>query len=98
MTRRWLAPLLLALALLIGQLGGFAHSLSHLADHDEGDRPHAACELCVAYSAFDHGAPGTPVVPPVEPITLTPTALQLPAQVETCALPYRSRAPPAALV
>ena len=98
MTRRWLAPLLLALALLMGQLGGFAHALEHLGNPGDSDRPHAACELCVAYSAFDHGAPGSPVVPPAEAGTFTPATLQLPAQAATCALPYRSRAPPAALV
>lgn len=94
MSRRWLAPLLLALALLIGQLGGFAHVLSHLGQADEGDRPHAACELCVAYSAFDHGAPGTPVVPTAEADAFIPLTLARPAWAEAGARAYLSRAPP----
>ena len=51
---------LLLVALTI-QWGGAAHAVSHLGD----DAEHAAqvCELCVAYSAFEHGLANTAAKP-----------------------------------
>jgi len=48
---------LLTASLLLGQLGGLAHGLSHVQDQDH---PHAPCQLCVVYAAFVHAVPATP--------------------------------------
>ncbi|MEW5771550.1 MAG: hypothetical protein AB1831_14455 [Pseudomonadota bacterium] len=93
MLRRHLIALLVGLALLIGQLGGFAHAASHLKEGDK-DRPHTVCELCVAYAALDAGAAAH--VPPVtgEATQIAPDA-PLPTGTGTASLPpYASRAPP----
>lgn len=88
--------LLLAAALLLGQLGGTLHGLSHHGP-DKG-QPHGACQLCAAYSSLDHGA--TAAAPAVltgqifpAPAASVRTTLRL-----TCAPPYLSRAPPVHLV
>lgn len=84
--------LLLTAFLLLGQLGGMVHGLSH---HDgEKERPHAACQLCGAYSAFDHAAAGK-LPAPVAGQSYTPTATQAPVGLERLiCLPYSPRAPP----
>lgn len=46
LTRR-LLPWLFALALLFGQAAAFAHTLTHLDDHDAG-QSEPQCEVCVA--------------------------------------------------
>ncbi len=48
---------LLVALLLALQLGALIHGLTHL--HDLGE-PETVCELCVAYSVFDHALSGLP--------------------------------------
>lgn len=84
--------LLLTAALLLGQLGGLLHGLSHAQEDQE--RPHAPCQLCTAHAALDHAAaaptPGLPVA------ATRPLPFARPASgIERApAPPYRSRAPP----
>ncbi len=84
--------LLLTAFLLLGQLGGVLHGLSHQDESKE--RPHAACQLCAAYSVFDHATAGTlpmavagQTFTPARPVAQSDS--DQPAQ-----LLYRSRAPP----
>lgn len=92
--------LLLAAALLIVQLGGLLHGLSHLTDHhggEHGDEPQTACEWCLAYAGLDQGLAGPPPIPPGRvappaPGHTTPRPGPVPGK-----LPYRSRAPPVRL-
>lgn len=90
--------LLLAAVLLIAQLGGLLHGLSHLAEtEDHGGQPQTACEWCLAYAGLDQGLAGPPPIPPGRvappaPGHTTPRPGPAPGK-----LPYRSRAPPAVL-
>ncbi len=54
--------LLLILALLFAQMGGFAHAISHVVADQSQDQslPHS-CELCEAYTQIDT-ALGSPAV------------------------------------
>ncbi len=84
--------LLLVCALLLTQLGGLLHGLSHKAQDKE--RPHAACQLCAAYASFDHAVAGKSPPPPVQ-ASLAPFALPAAAGMgRVSSLPYRARAPP----
>ena len=82
---------LLFALLLVMQLGGLAHSLTHL--HDLGE-PESVCELCVAYNVFDHALSGA------APARLEPTQSAVSApEARRPVLPrplqaYWSRAPP----
>lgn len=96
MSRTLLGTLLLTLTLLLSQLGGISHALSH--KQADADTPPAACALCAAYAAFDHAhvAPGlhteaNPVLPVAEPLHQTGGG-------QSFGLAYHSRAPPACLV
>lgn len=93
MRSRPLASFLLSLALLFGQLGSFTHAASHLAESDK-ERPHAVCELCVAYAAFDAAAAPTALASHAEGASPTPCAGVAPAAGIASAPPYFSRAPP----
>lgn len=89
--------LLLIATLLIVQLGGLLHGLTHVGEDEHDGQPHAACEWCLAYVALDHGLTHTP---PALPAHLAPpplaSATPRPRATHTD-LPYRSRAPPAHL-
>lgn len=93
MLARTLRLLLLTAALLLTQLGGLLHGLSHQIQ--DQDRPHTPCQLCAAYAALDHGAVGqTP--PPLAVQTFIPGApVADSGSAPRPCLPYRSRAPPA---
>ncbi|GEM_PF-3264324 len=93
MRRNWLAAALLGLALLLGQLGGTLHALSHLAEGDK-DRPHAACQLCVAYSAFDHATPAAHAELAAESAEPAGFAPARHGHTPRSILPYAPRAPP----
>lgn len=60
MTARLSRLLILFAALVLVQLGGLSHGFSHLGD--DADAPHPACELCGAYSAFDHALSASPPI------------------------------------
>lgn len=96
MSRALLRVLLLALVLLLTELGGIIHALTH--QQEEADRPPAACQLCVAYAAFDHAHLGK--APPAMAAAGTSLARpRLPDGIgQHCRLLYRSRAPPSSLV
>lgn len=96
MIHRTLRLLSLLFFVLTVQWGGAAHALSHLDDPDHS--AHAACELCVAYSALDHGQAGPAPLPvadaryhPVAETSATSSTARNDSQ------PYLSRAPPARL-
>lgn len=94
MTRRsGLAGLLLGLAILLGQLGGAIHSLSHLGDAGK-ERPHAACQLCVAYSAFDHASPATHAGLTAESLEVAGIEQHRYGHTPRFTFPYATRAPP----
>jgi len=95
MTARLLRILLLTASLLLGQLGGLAHGLSHVQDQD---RPHAPCQLCVAYAAFDHAVPATPGPLSAEHVSPRSADAAVAAVVAATFAPYRARAPPPCLV
>lgn len=93
MRSRHFIALLLSLALLLGQLGGIAHAASHLQG-DSKDRPHGACELCVAYAALDAGATSGSAAFHAQACHFAPeAAVWLPVGNVTLP-PYASRAPP----
>ncbi|MBI5937485.1 MAG: hypothetical protein HY850_06535 [Betaproteobacteria bacterium] len=96
MIRRTLRLLSLLFFVLTVQWGGAAHALSHLDDQDH--LTHAACELCVAYSALDHGLAG-PAPLPVADARYHPVAdtLATPGTARNDSQPYLSRAPPTRL-
>lgn len=84
--------LLLTAFLLFTQLGGLLHGLSHQGDDKE--RPHAACQLCAAYSALDHGTLGQ-VAPPAFDRAFIPAAPKVLSVTERPPrFAYRTRAPP----
>jgi len=84
--------LLLTAFLLLGQLGGVFHGLSHQDESKE--RPHAACQLCAAYSVFDHAAAGKlPMAVAGQAFTPARPVAQSNGD-QPSQLPYRSRAPP----
>lgn len=92
--------LLLAAVLVLAQLGGLLHGLSHLGEHDrhEDGGPHAACEWCLAYAALEQGLSGPPAVLPV-PAAPPSLGRAMPRPlIPHTPLPYRSRAPPRRLV
>lgn len=95
MSARLLRILLLAAGLLFGQLAGLAHGLSHVQDQE---RPHAPCQLCVAYAAFDHAVAATPTPLPVEHVCARPADALVAAAVPLSSRHYRARAPPPHLV
>ncbi|HZH07920.1 MAG TPA: hypothetical protein VEY69_14710 [Lautropia sp.] len=86
---------LLALLLLLGQLGWSAHSLTHFHTQPDGGVPAAACEWCHAYSNLDGPAPppaapgSVKPPPPSQPPILTVAESGAPQR-----LAYRSQAPP----
>lgn len=88
-------PVLLALLLLVAQLGASAHSLTHLKSQPEGGVPAAACEWCHAYSSLDGPVP--PAAP--APILKAPPPAHVPGPSADFhgvpqRLAYRSQAPP----
>jgi hypothetical protein len=88
-------PVLLALLLLVAQLGASAHSLTHAQSQPDGSVPAAACEWCHAYSSLDGPAPAAA---PAGIVKARPPAHPLIASADFCGLPqrlaYRSQAPP----
>jgi hypothetical protein len=86
---RWL----FVLALLWGQTAAYAHTLSHLKDHDSGVPAHA-CELCMAQA--DLGSAATPTPPALHLSAATFDwflATSFPAPAFRLVAP-RARAPP----
>lgn len=90
---RTLRLLLLTATLLLTQLGGLLHGLSHHTQ--DQDRPDTACQWCAAYAALDHATLGK-VPPPLVAQTFIPSVpVAGPDTTRGPNLPYRSRAPPA---
>ena len=94
MRRNGLAGLLLGIALLLAQLGGATHALSHLGEHSDKERPHAACQLCVAYSAFDHASPAPHFSLGADTQAVACTEAVRPGHFHRFTPLYASRAPP----
>lgn len=92
MNLRLFRLLLLLATLLAGQWGGFLHAAGH---HQDGDEPHAACELCGAYGTLDQGFATAPAATfATSPAIAAPAPVPAgrPLSVHTH---FRSRAPPA---
>ena len=92
MNLRLFRLLLLLATLLAGQWGGFLHAAGH---HQDGDEPHAACELCGAYGTLDQGfATAPPAAFAASHVIAAPAPVPAgrPLSVHTH---FRSRAPPA---
>lgn len=101
---RLLAHLLLAVAILAGQMGALEHPLVHLhgalhaqaadTDHDAPRDGHDGCDACVAYAGLGAGANV-----PAQPAVADSTVSNIPAGAEGALLPrappaFRSQAPP----
>ena len=100
MTTSWKVPLLFALAILLGQLTGFAHALSHLEASSapkDGLAHVSTCIKCSAFEQLSSGLPGSGIAnlqyraaPPLLPV-------QSPIASALFVAPFQSRAPPVLL-
>ncbi|MCL4799009.1 MAG: hypothetical protein KJ025_05435 [Burkholderiales bacterium] len=90
--------LLLAIALLLGQVGAYAHGLVHLDQaapgSHEGEAPHPPCELCAAYAV----ATAPPAAPAPLPLAAA-AAIPIPSRIadavsQRAARAHRPRGPP----
>lgn len=86
-------PLLLAITLLLAQMGALFHATGHLAD--PANPPESLCEWCTAFATLGATAPSpTPFqlaqVQQPQPITVCPTTFQ----TAPLRLAYHSQAPP----
>lgn len=95
MNARGIRTLVLAMLLVLAQIGAISHALSHLADGSDGGPPGGVCEWCVACTHLTDAAPGADAARIAPPQGLTPAPI-----AETgctgipCRLAYRSQAPP----
>lgn len=99
MMRATAARFLLAIALVLGQVGAYAHGLVHLdqaapGSHDEGEAPHSPCELCAAY-AVATTPPAAPAPLPLADVA----AISIPSRIvdevrQDAARAHQARAPP----
>lgn len=97
----WFWRVLLLASLLLGQVAGFAHALSHLSPDagsrvpDKGLTHHSpACDVCAAYDALGHAPLASVFTLPVLPVAIF-SLLPLPAALHSFLfLSYYSRAPP----
>lgn len=72
MSSRRLLPWLFALTLLFGQVAAFAHTLTHLHEHD-GALPDTSCKVCIAHAQLGSAAPPSVALPALPPAgNLTP--------------------------
>jgi hypothetical protein len=92
MRSRVLQLLLIVLIQLVVQMAGQVHVLSH--DMEDQDKPPAACELCAAYTAMDHGLAPQIVHLPEAAVQLDVYAESGPDWSATFHPLFRSRAPP----
>jgi hypothetical protein len=95
MSRRACLHTLLALLLLLAQQFTAAHALSHW---DEGYLHKHACELCATSAQLNAGLPST--TPSLEPTgrTIERPSFDSAAHTPRLHLPFRSRAPPSAVL
>lgn len=91
----WLRRVLLVLALLFGQLGGVVHGAGHHHDPDK-ERPHV-CQLCAAYSAFEHAPPTTGFALPGASPRIVAVSPPRHGRAAATRPPYLGRAPPVCL-
>jgi len=92
--KRDYAAFLLALALLLAQLGGASHALSHYGHAEDKERPHSVCQLCIAYAALDQGRAAFVNLPLPAGDNIVPATVVLHGCRSLVAVVYRSRAPP----
>lgn len=86
-------PLLLAIMLLLAQMGALFHAAGHLAD--QHSLPETACEWCTAFANVSATAPGTlPLLPFQALLSHSPASCQAVFQAAPLRLAYRSQAPP----
>ena len=66
MTRRRTLPVLLTIALLLGQAAAYAHALSHLSPSSLGKEGFAHASLCAKCASFDKLTLIEPTLPPAD--------------------------------
>jgi len=93
MSTRRLLSWLFALTLLFGQAAAFAHTLSHLDDHDSS-QSEPVCEVCIAQGNLGSAAPAMGFSLPVAAACSIdlPVGTQSPAGI--CPTFAHARAPP----
>ena len=96
MLPRRLLSWLFVLTLLWGQAAAYAHTLSHLAEHEPAVPAHV-CELCVAQASLGCSATATPPVlhMPIAGYDWFIAGVHPPAVFRLIA--HRARAPPASI-
>jgi len=95
LTRRLLSWLF-ALTLMCGQAAAFAHTLSHLDEHDTS-QSEPVCEACVAQGNLGNAAPTISFSLPVEPACSIVLPIGTPCPAGICLIFSRARAPPASI-
>jgi len=95
LTRRLLSWLF-ALTLMCGQAAAFAHTLSHLDEHDTS-QSEPVCEACVAQGNLGNAAPTISFSLPVEPACSIDPPVGKPCPAGICLIYSRARAPPASI-
>jgi len=96
MSTRRLLSWLFALTLMFGQAAAFAHTLSHLDEHDSS-QSEPVCEVCVAQGNLGSAAPTISFSLPIAAACSIdlPVGTQSPAGI--CPTFSRARAPPASI-
>ena len=95
MNRRTIRSLLLAVLLLVAQVGAAAHELSHLGDRPDSDLVRGTCVWCPAFAGLTGAPPHAPAPHPVPAARVEPAAAEPVAPILLrLALAYRSQAPP----
>jgi hypothetical protein len=89
----WLFPL----ALLLGQVGGFAHGLTH-AQPGGPDKERIAgtilCDQCASFAKLAHVVADAPQMPAVAAAVAVVQDEPVHGRAARVEVPYRSRAPP----
>ena len=88
-----LRSFLLVIALVFAQVAAGAHAVEHAAGK-EGALPVHACQLCLSAHDLGSGLTGTPALPPVVEVVLTPESVSFTARSYLPAPRTSQRAPP----
>jgi hypothetical protein len=97
MTRRRTLPVLLTIALLLGQAAAYAHTLSHLSADSLAKEGLAHASLCAKCASFDKLSLIEPTLPPTDlHAEAATTSVDVTAEGfrQQTTTPFRSRAPP----
>jgi hypothetical protein len=100
MTRRRTLPVLLTIALLLGQAAAYAHALSHLSADSLAKEGLAHASLCAKCASFDKLTLIEPTLPPPDlraEASNTPVDVAVASSRRQTTTPFQSRAPPHSL-